>query len=161
MFSAEELINLESEVRRQLGELSDDELSGKRRFRSGIRSPKLPPSEEPQLPNPTAALLEFRRGSSKLALQWAREFVREFLTEIRSAICADHSGKRRGRSNALTARSAATGLASWLGASFAISNPVALALATFVLLLISSAAISAFCSLTEDELRKHLLTAYD
>jgi hypothetical protein len=159
MFTEAELAQLEAEVRSQLRELSSDELTSKQRFRAGLDADQDHALRNRRLPNPANALLEFRGGLSSSALLWAREFTLEFLGEIRHAICRTHSGKRRGLVSALTARSAATGLASWLGASFAVSNPVALALATFVLLLISSSAVSAFCTMTDDEVRKRLLPA--
>ena len=157
MFSDAELAALESEVRIQLIQMTPDELSGKKLYRDVGEALRHPPRPSlSQLPGATDAIVAFRNGERGSALSWARGFLVEFLSDVRRSICAGHKRGRGSKPQTVTARSAAMGLASWLGATFMISNPVAIALATFVVLVISSAALSAFCTMTEDDVRKSL-----
>jgi hypothetical protein len=72
----------------------------------------------------------------------------EFLADIRKSLCTTHHGSRGTRATAATAKAA---IASWLMGSFAVVNPFAVALATFVVIVIGSAALSAFCTMTDEE----------
>jgi hypothetical protein len=103
------------------------------------------------LPNAHAAataLVEFRRGNRSAGVTWARGFMIEFLADIRKSLCTTHHGSRGTRATAATAKAA---IASWLMGSFAVVDPFAVALATFVVIVIGSAALSAFCTMTDEE----------
>jgi hypothetical protein len=63
------------------------------------------------------------------------------------------------RLSAATAKGAASAIATWLMSAFAIANPFAIALAAFVTILISSAAPSAFCTMTDEEVLDRLRPA--
>jgi hypothetical protein len=106
------------------------------------------------LPNARAAataLVEFRRGNRDAGVTWARGFMIEFLADIRKSLCTTHHGSRGTRATEATAKGAAAAIASWLMGSFAVVNPFAVALATFVVIVIGSAALSAFCTMTDEE----------
>lgn len=159
MFSEAEVASLEAEAHATLMRAPIDLLRNNRSFRSAITPDDEAATGLVQLPGAADALLAFRSGSRAPALIWARKFSIEFLANVRASICSSHKTTAKHTSGTITAKSAATALASWLMATFAVSNPAAIVLATFVILAISSAALSAFCTMTDDDIEKKMIAA--
>jgi hypothetical protein len=152
MFSVHDIADLEREAVAMLDRVQIEKLNEAglcRTFRGASR-----PSGIRALPNAhtaATALVEFRRGNRRAGVAWARDFTIEFLVDIRKSLCTTHRGSRGTQVSAATAKGAAAAIASWLMGSFAVVNPFAVALATFVVIVIGSAALSAFCTMTDEE----------
>jgi hypothetical protein len=154
MFSETELAELETFAQGELNQLPTEALIP-RRVRGGPESPQ-ERSQLGKLPSAGSALLAYRSGTRSIALAWARDFTLKFLAEIRHSICESREKNSLSQAGGITANGAASALAAWLSQAFAISNPVAIGVATLVLLVIAKAATSAFCAATAEEIVKRL-----
>jgi hypothetical protein len=154
MFSEAEVAQLESEVQAALAIASLEEF-GETKPRRSFRGQSHGGRHE-TVDRATKALSDYKNGDRDAALAWARQFTIVFLSDIRSSICSCRSGATGHRAKDATARGAATAIASWLLTAFAITNPFSVALATFVIVVISSAAISSFCTTTDQEVLERL-----
>jgi|HubBroStandDraft_1064217.scaffolds.fasta_scaffold360855_1 hypothetical protein len=154
MFSGDEVMDLERDARTTLmsvpmGELDEDRMI--RAFRG-----RRPAHDLPDKQAAVDAVIKFRDGDRNTGLVWARGFMSVFVADIRRSLCSKHGGSGASRLTAATAKGAATAIASWLMAAFSVTNPFAIALAAFVTILMSSAAMSSFCVMTDQEVLRHL-----
>jgi hypothetical protein len=98
------------------------------------------------------AVIDFREHRRSDALGWARGFAARFLSEIRPQICAK-SNRELSTLAEITPKTAASAVAAWIIGAFGVTNPVAFAMATLVVLVLARALKSTFCAMTEEELK--------
>jgi hypothetical protein len=154
MFSEAELAELETFAHAELDRLPARVLTPRR-----VRGPGPNQERSPlgKLPGAGSALLAYRSGSRSIALAWARDFTIKFLAEIRDSICKPGESDSFSQAGGVTAKGAASAVAAWLSQAFGISNnPLAIGVATLVLLVIAKAARSAFCAASEEEILNQL-----
>jgi hypothetical protein len=99
------------------------------------------------------AVLDFKEHRRSDALSWAGDFVTRFLSEIRAQICAD-STRELGKLAGVTPKTAASAVAAWIVASFGVTNPIAFAMATLIVIVLARALRTAFCSLSDEEIKQ-------
>jgi hypothetical protein len=83
-------------------------------------------------------------------------FVILFLSEIRQIICTDKKAGRIAKTSKVSAGSVVSGLTAWITSKFGVTDPIALGVATAVLLSIVYATKGAFCKMTDDEVKKEV-----
>lgn len=80
-------------------------------------------------------------------------FVILFLAEIRTIICDQKKASAISKSANVSVGSVVTGLTAWLTTKFGLSDPVAVGIATAVLLSVVYATRGAFCKMTDSEVK--------
>lgn len=94
----------------------------------------------------------FYTGLPPEAVEWGLRFLEQILAELRKAICSKDSEYSKLKTEYKSYPKAfATALASSTLASIGISGPVALGVATFVLIVLATATKNAFCNMTNQE----------
>lgn len=162
MFDETELRAVEDEALRQLGTVPVEQLAQARIRRRAGTAPDDPLAASLGrlgVGDPASALIHFRNGRRGPALAWARDFALRFASEIRVQICGAGTLEAAGKAADITAKGAATALASWLAGAFAVSNPIAVAVAALVLMVIGSAIKGAFCAMTSEDVIERLRAA--
>ena len=90
-------------------------------------------------------------GAFDSAAHVTRRFLYHWWEEIQAILCRDdHLGKAAQAAD-LSAKTVATSLAVWLTGTFGIVSPVAVGLATVILLVLGQASRNALCRMTRDE----------
>jgi len=147
MIFDDELESLEVEAYQKLEAIPKGEL---RR----LESQRSPSSEV--VSNETAdavnAVIDFKENHRAIALTWAADFATRFVSEIRTQVCSGASPEL-GETAGITPKTAASAIAAWVVASFGVTSPIAFAAATLVVLVLARALRTAFCAMTEDEVR--------
>jgi hypothetical protein len=146
----DELGNLEAEAYHELSMVPHHELMRDLNSRSSNSGP---PGTEAS--DAISAVIDFREHRRSDALGWAREFAARFLSEIRSQICVEPSHEL-GAALGITPRTAASAVMTWMVASFGVTNPVAFAMATLVVLVLARALRTTFCAMTDEEVKAAL-----
>src|SRR5271170_5604301 len=143
----DELEGLEAEAYTVLKTVPREELTRQIAFRSG--DAQSPPGEASAA---ICAVIDFKEHRRADALEWAREFVFRFLSQIQAEICTNPNHDL-GEVAGVTPKTAASAVAAWVVASFGVTSPIAFAIATLVVLVLARALRTAFCAMTEDEVR--------
>jgi hypothetical protein len=97
-------------------------------------------------------VIDFREHRRADALNWALGFATRFLGEIRQQICG-HSSGDLGQLAGITPKAAASAVAAWMVGAFGLTNPVAFAIATLVVLVLARALKAAFCTMSDADIR--------
>jgi len=88
-------------------------------------------------------------GSSDTCARIVRGFLHHWFTEIRTIICEQEQLGAAAKTADLSNKTVATALAVWLTGIFGITSPVAIGLATLILLVLGQATKDAFCQMTQ------------
>ena len=97
-------------------------------------------------------MIDFKEHRRSSALSWAKEFCLKFVAEIRTQVCKN-SDRDLGKMAEITPKTAASAVAAWIVAAFGVTNPIAFAMATLVVLVLARALRGTFCAMTEDEIK--------
>lgn len=143
----EQLEELEVEAYREVSVIPRDELMRDVTSRSSNAGPTYAEATEA-----LGAVIDFREHRRSDALGWARGFAARFLLEIRSQICPNSSRELETLAE-ITPKTAAQAVATWIVASFGVTNPVAFAMATLVVLVLARALRAAFCAMSAEEVK--------
>jgi hypothetical protein len=81
---------------------------------------------------------------------FARVFVKKFFKNIRDIICGA-AGKAMRTTSDLTGRGMATALAAWITGTIGISSPMAIGIASLIIIALMHSSKKAFCDMTEVE----------
>jgi len=146
----DELEGLEAEAYTVLKTVPREELTRQIAFRSG--EAQSPPGEASAA---IGAVIDFKEHRRADALEWARDFVFRFLSQIQAEICANPNHDL-GEVAGVTPQTAASAVAAWVVASFGVASPIAFAIATLVVLVLARALKGAFCGMADEEI-KHAL----
>lgn len=144
----DELESLEIEAYRQVARIPEHELRRTETWRSG--SDKVARDEASGALN---AVIDFREHRRSSALAWAQQFATKFVSEIRTHVCTSSGGELSEMSD-ISPRSAASAVAAWIVASFGVTNPIAFAMATLIVLVLARALKSAFCTMSIDQIQQ-------
>jgi hypothetical protein len=90
-------------------------------------------------------------GIGSFITKWTLELLSVYFEEIREIVCADAPGGRKARAASASANGVAMGLAAWIGGKFGFANPVAMAAAASIMLIIADATRRTFCKMTKKE----------
>lgn len=94
----------------------------------------------------------FRSNLPAEAYDWGRNFLKQFLIEIRKSICSSTGPYTKlQREGSAYPRAVATAISASLMNFAGVSNPVALGVSIFILLLLAKITQNAFCNMTDDE----------
>jgi hypothetical protein len=95
---------------------------------------------------------DFYLGLPPEASEWGVRFLKEILQELRTAVCARNSPYSKLKADYKSYPKAfAVAVATTTLSSVGITGPMALGVATFVLLVLGAATKNAFCKMTEEE----------
>jgi len=99
--------------------------------------------------------VRFKLNVPPEASEWGLRFLGEILAEVRKAICAKNSEYSKLKAEYKSYPEAfAVALSTGALASLGINGPMALGVATFVLLVLATATKNAFCTMTDQEVLK-------
>jgi hypothetical protein len=143
----DQLEELEIEAYRQLSIIPHSELTRELTERSGK-----PGATHTGATDAIGAVIDFREHRRSDALGWARGFAAQFLSEIRSQICVS-SNSELGTLAGITPKTAASAVAVWIVGAFGVTNPVAFAMATLVVLVLARTLRTTFCTMTAEEVK--------
>ena len=96
----------------------------------------------------------YRLGIPDRAFEWGVKFIKEILKEVRLLICNEKARKKAGfdlSDYKSYPRAMGISLASVITAKLGVTEPMAIGIATLVLLSIAQAVKNAFCTMTDDQ----------
>jgi hypothetical protein len=146
MTFADQLEGLEVEAYRRLDSIPRDELRRHMAVRSGNEG-----QADTEASAAIGAVIDFREYRRSAALKWAQGFALRFLSQIRSQIC--NSTVELEQEAGITPATAASAVAAWIAGILGVTNPVAFAMATLIVLVLARALEKSFCTMSEDELK--------
>lgn len=98
----------------------------------------------------------YRTRLPAMALAWGMKFFKQFLKEIRKILCNKKKGKVTFKEYKDIPKALIASLATSLMATLHITNPVAIGMATLIILIIATATKKALCTMTDEEVLKEI-----
>ena len=89
-------------------------------------------------------------------LSWTQNFLKYFFKEVYEIICIEQQAKEISQASDISMKGIATSLAAWMVSALGFTGPLAIGLATAVLLILAKATKGAFCQMSHEQIQTSL-----